>query len=96
LSWPLSCGVAGLLVSLHTACPYSLISPPRILRRHIFAIVRSVMTAGALSRAPGGRRLVAQEVGLADTDEIRAWLTGRGLTDILLVVGYRSNSVGPR
>jgi hypothetical protein len=41
---------------LHAARSYSLISPPRILRRRISVAARSVMRAGTLPAAPGGRR----------------------------------------
>jgi hypothetical protein len=42
---------------LHAARPYSLIRPPRTLRRRIFGASTSTTTAGAISSAPGGRRL---------------------------------------
>jgi len=39
---------------LHAARSYSLISPPRTLRRYISGATGSAMTAGVLSAAPAG------------------------------------------
>ena len=44
----------------HAARSYSLISPPRTLRRHIFAVARSVTAAGVPLATPGGHSLRAR------------------------------------
>jgi hypothetical protein len=44
----------------HAACSYSLISPPRALRRRISAVVRAVIAAGVISALSGGRRFLAR------------------------------------
>ena len=51
---------SGLAGDLHAARSYSLISPPRTLRRRISAIAGPVILAGTFSLPSGGRRSLAR------------------------------------
>ena len=56
----LTCGVTAEPVNCHAACSYSWISPPKTFRRRVFAVVRSVTAAVAMSSQSGGRRFRAR------------------------------------